>query len=31
MAIFNGSRASMQQGWSGTMEQLEAYLAKLNG
>jgi uncharacterized protein YndB with AHSA1/START domain len=29
VAIFNGSHASMQQGWSGTMEQLQAYLAKL--
>ena len=25
---FDTSRSSMQQGWSGTMEQLEAYLAK---
>jgi uncharacterized protein YndB with AHSA1/START domain len=30
LAIFNNSHASMQQGWSGTMEQLEAYLAKAN-
>jgi uncharacterized protein YndB with AHSA1/START domain len=29
VAIFNSSHASMQQGWSGTMEQLQAYLAKL--
>jgi uncharacterized protein YndB with AHSA1/START domain len=31
MAVFDNSRAGMQQGWSGTMENLEAYLAKLNG
>jgi len=30
-AIFNSSHPSMRQGWSGTMEQLEAYLAKLGG
>jgi uncharacterized protein YndB with AHSA1/START domain len=29
MEIFNSSHPSMQQGWSGTMENLEAYLAKL--
>jgi len=26
--IFNENRASMEQGWAGTFEQLEAYLAK---
>ena len=26
--IFDTMHASMTQGWSGTMEQLEAYLAK---
>jgi hypothetical protein len=25
---FDDNHASMSQGWSGTMEQLEAYLAK---
>ena len=25
---FDAGHASMNQGWSGTMEQLEAYLAK---
>jgi uncharacterized protein YndB with AHSA1/START domain len=29
-AVFNSSHASMQQGWSGTMEQLEAYLARVS-
>jgi uncharacterized protein YndB with AHSA1/START domain len=28
-ATFDSSRAGMTQGWSGTMEQLEAYLAKV--
>jgi uncharacterized protein YndB with AHSA1/START domain len=28
IATFDGARASMQQGWGGTLEQLEAYLAK---
>jgi uncharacterized protein YndB with AHSA1/START domain len=27
-ALFDSSHASMNQGWSGTMEQLEAYLAQ---
>jgi uncharacterized protein YndB with AHSA1/START domain len=27
-AVFDGAHASMQQGWSGTLEQLEQYLAK---
>jgi uncharacterized protein YndB with AHSA1/START domain len=28
---FDTMHASMTQGWSGTMEQLEAYLAKAKG
>ncbi|MCX7312230.1 MAG: SRPBCC domain-containing protein [Alphaproteobacteria bacterium] len=30
-ATFDGGHASMTQGWSGTLEQLEAYLAKAKG
>jgi uncharacterized protein YndB with AHSA1/START domain len=29
--VFDASHASMQQGWGGTLEQLEAYLAKTQG
>ena len=28
-STFNTSHAGMQQGWTGTMEQITAYLAKL--
>ncbi len=29
VATFEAGRGSVTQGWSGTMEQLEAYLAKV--